>query len=42
MTGPLIPPHNHELEVKTLASVLIDLEGAQFHVSEMAVEAFNS
>jgi len=42
MTAPLIPPHNHELEVKTLASVMIDPDGAWPHVSDLPGEAFHS
>lgn len=42
MTGPLIPPHNPELEVKTLASVMIDSDGAWPHVSELPAAAFYS
>ncbi len=38
----LIPPHNHDLEARALASVLIDPEGAWPVVAGLSAEAFHS
>ena len=42
MNGQFVPPHNSALEVKTLASVMIDPDGAWPHVRELPAEAFYS